>query len=95
MLSCVTIKSGKACIFMKKGGCSYNGGKCHPVVERCTGCANIEELTTGRFCRIFAEPSVKWNLGKCGMATHIQDTRDTETPVKKVNPLKASKRSAR
>jgi len=95
MLACVTVKPGKECVFMKKAGCAYNGGKCHPVIESCSGCSNIQEYATGQFCRVFAEPAVKWNQGKCGMATHVQDNRETETTSKKLNPLKASKRGGR
>ena len=95
MLSCATIKAGRTCVFMRKSGCSYNGGKCHPGTESCAGCSNLEDLPAGQFCRIFAEPALKWNAGNCNMASHIQGDRSQEVTVKKVNPLKASKRAAR
>jgi hypothetical protein len=39
----------------------------------------------------FPDPSVKWKNGVCNMASHIK-TNNT-TADKRVNPLKASKRS--
>jgi hypothetical protein len=35
---CEVIKIGRDCAFMTKKGCSFNGGKCYPVVDRCQGC---------------------------------------------------------
>lgn len=95
MLACTTVKSGKSCVFMKRNGCTYNGGKCHTVVESCTGCSNIEEIPAGNFCRIFAEPSLKWNTGQCNMASHRENGQEKDGSAKKVNPLKASKRNSR
>jgi hypothetical protein len=80
---------------MKKNGCTYNGGQCHPVVASCAGCSNVEEFSAGNFCRIFAEPALKWNAVSCNMASHIMAERAEEAAAKKVNPLKASKRAAR
>lgn len=94
MLACNIVKVGKPCVFMKKNGCSYNGGSCHSVVEACTGCAHMETFPQGNFCRVFAEPALKWASGACNMATHLQRIQE-ETGGKKLNPLKASKRAAR
>lgn len=80
---------------MKKSGCAYNGGTCHAVVESCTGCSNLEELPGGNFCRVFAEPALKWNVGMCNMASHAQNGNENEASAKKINPLKASKRNSR
>jgi len=92
MLACSTVKEGKACVFMKKKGCTFNGGQCHSVVESCQGCAKIENFTSGDFCQIFAEPAIKWIAGSCNMATHAKNDKE-EVSTKKLNPLKASKRS--
>ncbi len=94
MLACTTLKIGKACVFMTKNGCSYNGGKCHPIIEACYGCSHIEEFNQVKFCKISAEPASKWSMGSCNMATHTVPVQKAETP-QKVNPLKASKRSQR
>jgi hypothetical protein len=88
---CGTIKAGMECIFMKKGGCAYNGGHCHPVVEQCGDCQRIMELPTGRYCLSFPEPQLKWNRGICPLATHVK--REFQVSGRKINPLKASKRA--
>ncbi len=38
---CSVIKVGQECAFMTNKGCSYNGGKCYPVVESCKGCGRV------------------------------------------------------
>jgi len=95
MMTCVTLKQGKPCIFMKKTGCSYSGGQCHVIVDACQGCDHVEVYTAGSFCNIFAEPESKWIGGICNMATHARKAEEQEAVAKKVNPLKASKRSRR
>ena len=90
---CNSVKQGVECFFMNKTGCQFNGGSSHPIAEQCNGCAKAKEFPAGKYCLIFPEPVVKWRTGKCTMATHI-----AKAPVQeqaKVNPLKASKRSAR
>jgi hypothetical protein len=49
------------------------------------------DLPTGKYCKIFPEPAVKWASGRCVMATHIKT--DVKEAVQKINPLKASKRA--
>ena len=93
MHTCSTIKTGRTCIFMKKSGCGYNGGQCHPVVDACQDCGKIESFPNGNFCRVFAEPALKWSPGPCNMSTNGNGKEEKETPTKKLNPLKASKRS--
>ena len=94
MLACTTQKAGRSCVFMRRGGCSYNGGRCHPIVEDCQGCENIEVFDDKKFCKIFAEPGVKWSLGPCNMATHFNRPQKNNE-AQRINPLKASKRRAR
>ena len=88
-MECATIKEGTSCAFMKPAGCSFNGGKCHPVVEQCEGCAQVNEYPEGRFCATFGNPEAKWAIGRCNFATHVKADQKEE---KKINPLKASKR---
>ena len=52
-MQCQTQKPGIECLFMKKTGCSYNGGQCFTIVESCEGCTRILELVTGKFCSNF------------------------------------------
>jgi hypothetical protein len=89
---CQTIKQGKECAFMGKNGCGYNGGACHPIVESCQGCGKTLSLPTGMYCNSFPDPGGKWRSGTCNLATHVK--REAEKVVK-INPLKASKRSAK
>ena len=90
---CQTLKNGVECLFMKKSGCGYNGGKCYAVVEKCEGCTRIEEFDTGKFCSTYAEPAMKWKNGNCNFATHI--VKETNAQQKTLNALKASKRKAK
>jgi hypothetical protein len=36
-MQCQTQKPGIECLFMKKTGCSYGGGKCLTIIESCEG----------------------------------------------------------
>jgi len=87
---CDTLKQGVECAFMSKTGCRFNGGTCHPALEQCEGCQKMLELPAGKFCMIFPDPTVKWRLGNCNMATHVQVSNGQKGT--KINPLKASKR---
>ncbi|MFH1489636.1 MAG: PxxKW family cysteine-rich protein [Pseudomonadota bacterium] len=86
---CTTVKEGVECFFMKKNGCQFNGGTCHPIVEQCVGCQKVIEGPTEKYCMNFPDPTVKWKMGKCSMATHV---KAAVGEVQKINPLKASKR---
>jgi hypothetical protein len=90
-MQCQSQKPGIECLFMKKTGCSYNGGKCYTVIESCEGCTRVLELVTGRFCSSYPYPAQKWQNAGCSMATHKKVQKAEE---QKINPLKASKRAA-
>jgi hypothetical protein len=51
----------------------------------------VREFPAGAFCAVFANPASKWTLGRCNFATHLKS--DVKKDEKKLNPLKASKRS--
>jgi len=89
---CTTVRKGQECPFMLAEGCSYNGGICHEIVEKCNGCNRGTEYSAGWFCTACPDPSLKWKVGNCNLATHVTTTT---TATKKVNPLKASKRGSR
>ena len=90
---CASVKKGIDCFFMGKTGCQFNGGSCHTIAEKCTGCQKAKQFPAGTYCLMFPEPATKWRVGNCNMATHIVKAPSTkETP--KVNPLKASKRAS-
>ena len=88
---CQTVKTGIECGFMTKKGCGFNGGSCHVIVEQCNGCGKVIDCATGKYCRVYPDPTAKWRTGKCPTATHLKiDAKET---AQKVNPLKASKRA--
>ena len=90
---CQMIKVGTECMFMRKNGCSYNGGKCYPVVEQCQGCDRASEYPTGVYCSAYPEPRLKWvNGNSCSLGTHVKKAQAADNG-KKINPLKASKRN--
>ena len=91
-MNCEAIKIGMDCAFMTKKGCSYNGGNCYPVIDRCQGCERAKAFPAGQYCIVCPDPSTKWSGRDCNMATHIVKAK--AEPVKEVNPLKASKRKA-
>lgn len=91
-MQCVTVRNGAECVFMTAKGCSFDGGRCLPVVEQCQGCARTQTRADGVFCNIAPNPAAKWNRGTCNLATHVE--RAKVEAAQKINPLKASKRAA-
>jgi len=90
---CEVIKIGRECAFMTKKGCTYDGGKCYPIVDRCQGCERALDFPAGKFCIACPDPAAKWSARDCNLATHIVKEKSKEV-VKEMNPLKASKRKA-
>jgi hypothetical protein len=90
-MQCATVKEGVFCSFMAPSGCTYNGGRCYTIVEKCSGCDRVKGFPTGEYCTSYPNPGVKWEFGKCNFATHIKVEKVEQ---KKLNPLKASKRAA-
>jgi hypothetical protein len=88
---CTTIKEGVDCVFMSANGCTYNGARCHPIIDHCEGCTRVGEFPTGKYCTAAPDPAVKWVRGLCNIATHIK--KEEKVEALKVNPLKASKRA--
>lgn len=93
MIECVTIKPGIQCSFMRKTGCSFNGGACREVAEQCEGCGYVTEYENGKYCQLYADPAMKWIFGRCNFATHVKT--EIQASAQRLNPLKASKRSQR
>ena len=87
---CATMKAGAECAFMTKSGCGFNGGTCHPIIDRCEGCNRAAEFPSGRFCNSYPNPAIKWKTSNCNFATHLKAAAASE---QKINPLKASKRN--
>ncbi len=78
---------------MTAKGCSYNGGLCHEIVEPCDGCNRRVEYLSAWYCSASPDPSKKWKLGNCNLATHVKAA--AAAAQAKVNPLKASKRASK
>ena len=93
-MDCTTVKTGTACTFMSPKGCSFNGGSCYPIIEQCQGCDRVKDFSSGPFCLSYPDPSLKWKLGNCNLATNLKAKAPAQNAAK-INPLKASKRSAR
>lgn len=91
-MKCTTVRNGEECVFMSKNGCTYAGGACLSVVEKCTGCARSKEYQTGWYCSAAPNPALKWKNGDCNLATHITVVVKEQA---KINPLKASKRGGK
>ena len=85
MLECTTTKEGFPCIFMKKAGCSFMGGTCYPVIDKCQGCTNVQD---NGYCSTYAFPRLKW-INTCPMATHIKKEEVKEKKI--LDPRKAAK----
>ncbi len=90
---CQTVKKGTDCFLMKANGCSFTGGSCKPIIEKCDGCNKITEVDNVKYCLSYPDPESRWIAGTCNLATHIK--RDVEQIKKKINPLKASKKGIR
>jgi hypothetical protein len=88
---CQTVKSGLECSFMSKKGCGFFGGSCHTIIEKCGDCSKIMEYSSGKYCKVYPDPTSKWLNGSCPTATHIK--LEVAENAQKINPLKASKRA--
>ncbi len=91
---CTTVRNGQECVFMSKRGCGYKNGSCLEIIEKCVGCNKIIEFSGGKYCSVSPDPSQKWHMGNCNMASHIV-AEVIDLKGKKINPLKASKRGKR
>ena len=73
-------------------GVTANGFVLMPIIDKCEGCDRVREFEEERFCSSYPAPDRKWAEGRCNFATHL---RADAKAAAKVNPLKASKRSAK
>ncbi len=94
-MECTTNRPGSQCTFMGKNGCTYAGGACFEIVEKCEGCSRIVAYETGKFCAVYPHPAMKWKRGICNFATHVKREIEKDASGKKINPLKAAKRASR
>ncbi len=95
MNACTTLKPGTPCDFMSPRGCTYPGGACMEIIDKCEGCGHIMECEGKKFCSVYPNPAAKWRRGVCNFATHVKVEMPKDESGKKINPLKAAKRAAR
>jgi hypothetical protein len=88
---CQTVKKGIECTFMSKKGCGFFNGSCHTIIDKCGDCNKIFEYESGKYCKVYPDPTSKWINGKCPTSTHIK--LEVKESAQKINPLKASKRA--
>ena len=89
---CQTVKMGFECAFMSKKGCGFFNGSCEKIIDKCDGCTKTIDYESGKYCKVYHDPTSKWRNGKCPTATHIKLEIQETT---KINPLKASKRASK
>jgi len=94
-MKCNTLKPNTECDFMTAKGCTYQGGQCEPIIDKCEGCGKILIAEEKKYCSVFPSPAGKWRKGLCNFATHAKKEVPKDESGKKVNPLKAAKRAAR
>lgn len=93
-MECTTNRAGSQCNFMTDKGCTFAGGACFEIVEKCEGCGRIVTNDAGKFCSVYPHPAMKWKRGICNFATHVKkEVKKGETGS--INPLKAAKRASR
>jgi len=73
-------------------GVTVNGFVLTPIIDKCEGCDRVRAFEEEKFCSSYPAPDRKWAEGRCNFATHM---RVDAKAAAKVNPLKASKRSAK
>lgn len=73
-------------------GVEVNGILCQVIVEKCDGCERVREYEGASYCSAYPQPERKWAVGRCNFATHV---KESQAAGAKVNPLKASKRTAK
>lgn len=87
---CQTVKNGVECAFMNKKGCTFIGGSCVPIIDKCIDCSKVFDYESGKYCKVYPDPKSKWLKGNCPTASHAKIAIKGE---QKINPLKASKRA--
>jgi hypothetical protein len=65
-----------------------------PIIENCIGCGriikNIIDGVEKECCKMYLYPDVKWKLGACNAATHIE-RKVTEIQKKRIGQQKQKK----
>ncbi|MDR2368681.1 MAG: PxxKW family cysteine-rich protein [Deltaproteobacteria bacterium] len=91
-MQCDSVKTGVECSFMAKKGCGFSGGTCRPITEKCEGCDRIKPHGEQKFCAAFPDPTVRWRLGNCSLATHIKTESKSDASKVRVGQQKQKKK---
>ncbi|MDR3204693.1 MAG: PxxKW family cysteine-rich protein [Deltaproteobacteria bacterium] len=62
------------------------------IAEKCEGCDRVRPAEGQKFCSNFMDPSVRWRLGNCNMATHIKVEGKTDAGKVRVGQQKQKKK---
>jgi len=88
MTKCITTRPGKECFLMGKSMCTLYPLTCLPVVDKCDTCKHVDPMG---YCNVYISPKARWSLlGGCPLNTN-RVVKEEEK--KRINPLKASKKS--
>ncbi|MDR1049887.1 MAG: PxxKW family cysteine-rich protein [Deltaproteobacteria bacterium] len=77
---------------MAKKGCGFLGGACKAVDAKCDGCDRVQTVGDSKYCKAFPDPSVRWRIGNCSMATHIKSESAKDSAKVRVGQQKQKKR---
>ena len=77
---------------MAKSGCGFLGGVCRVISEKCEGCDRVKAFGDAKYCSAFPDPSGRWRLGNCNMATHIKVETKTDASKVRVGQQKQKKK---
>jgi hypothetical protein len=71
---------------------TINDGAARVVAEKCDGCDRIKTVEDKRYCAAFPDPTVRWRLGNCNMATHIKTETKGDSAKVRVGQQKQKKK---
>ncbi|MDR0356057.1 MAG: PxxKW family cysteine-rich protein [Deltaproteobacteria bacterium] len=91
-MKCETLKTNIECSFMSKTGCGFLGGACRAIIEKCEGCDRVQTFGEQKFCNCSPDPSIRWRLGNCSLATHIKVESKQDSSKVRVGQQKQKKK---
>jgi hypothetical protein len=75
-----------------KGGAGFLGGTKRTIDAKCEGCDRIKLSEDKKFCAAYPDPTVRWRLGNCNLATHIKVETKAEASKVRVGQQKQKKK---
>jgi hypothetical protein len=77
---------------MAKSGCGFLGGACRTIPDKCEGCDRIKNYGEQKYCIAFPDPTVRWRIGNCSLATHIKVESKSDAAKVRVGQQKQKKK---